>query len=58
MLTDKELQEKLDRDIEKYLGKGGKITQCEPFTFSGGKSYKDPALAFNVREAKRDGRSK
>jgi len=34
-LTDKEaLQEQVARDVEAYLAKGGKITQCPPCTYS------------------------
>jgi hypothetical protein len=59
MQTDNELKDRLDKDIQKYLGNGGKVTYCKPFEFSSDKSLnKSSYSAFNEREAKRNGRSK
>ena len=54
-----EIQDRLEQDIKKYLGNGGKITYCKPCEFSNGKSLAESSYAaFNEREAKRNGRSK
>jgi len=41
------LQEQVARDVEEYLAKGGKITQCPP------RAYSTPAVGYSRRHSDR-----
>lgn len=51
-IINNELRAKIERDIELFFAKGGKVTQCEPCQFAkpeGGKATVDRGFKINDR---------